>query len=178
MVLLDRDVDLAVMLQHTWTYQAMCHDVLGMQKSKLSVPVEQEAGAPPKPRTYDVEWTDAFFNTHAGNPFPVVAEAVSKEIEIFEEKRSQMNQEPLDADAGIGAAMNALPEMTEKKRCIDMHTNIATALLAEIQSRSLDRYIEIENELPRYGSLQGRAGLRERHECRQVETCALVHVDA
>ena len=61
---------------------------------------------------------------------------MSKEIEIFEEKRSQMNQEPLDADAGIGAAMNALPEMTEKKRYIDMHTNIATALLAEIQSRS------------------------------------------
>merc|ERR1719161_1118300 len=136
------------LLKHPWTYQAMCHDVLGMQKSKLSVPVEQEGGAPPKPRTYDVEWTDSFFNTHAGNPFPVVAEAVSKEIETFEEKRSQMNQEPLDADAGIGAAMNALPEMTEKKRCIDMHTNIATALLAEIQSRSLDRYIEIENELP------------------------------
>merc|ERR1719161_2987507 len=52
----------------------------------------------------------------------------------------------LSLSPGLAAAINALPEMTEKKRCIDMHTNIATAMLNEIKARELDRYYEIEDQ--------------------------------
>lgn len=39
------------MLSHTWTYQAMVHDVLGMRLNKMQVPVESDdASAPPKAR--------------------------------------------------------------------------------------------------------------------------------
>ncbi|CAK0809762.1 unnamed protein product, partial [Prorocentrum cordatum] len=37
------------------------------------------------------------------------------------------------------------PELTEKKRSIDMHTNIATALLQEIKERDLANYYEMED---------------------------------
>merc|ERR1712061_737191 len=40
--------------------------------------------------------------------------------------------------------MGQLPEMTEKKRSIDMHTNIAMALLKEVQTRELNNYYEME----------------------------------
>ena len=48
-----------------------------------------------------------------------------------------------DAEAIFGKTkelsvyMNRMPELTQKKRQIDMHTNIATALIREIQSRDI-----------------------------------------
>eukprot|EP00403_Amphidinium_massartii_P003614 CAMPEP_0178378808 /NCGR_PEP_ID=MMETSP0689_2-20121128/4616_1 /TAXON_ID=160604 /ORGANISM="Amphidinium massartii, Strain CS-259" /LENGTH=604 /DNA_ID=CAMNT_0019998887 /DNA_START=11 /DNA_END=1822 /DNA_ORIENTATION=- len=147
----DRDVDLAAMLHHTWTYQSMAHDILGMRLNKLTVPVDSPDGnGPPKPKSYDVDESDSFWVTHAGEAFPTVAEAVHQAIEDFNKKRSEMSrsgegEDPTAALApGLATAINALPEMTEKKRSIDMHTNIATALLNEIKARGLDRYYEME----------------------------------
>eukprot|EP00439_Symbiodinium_sp_Y106_P065704 s353_g10.t1 len=148
--ILDRDVDLVTMLNHTWTYQAMVHDILGMRLNKMQVPVESEdASAPPKPRSYDVDEADAFWTAHAGDQFPEVLNAVPKAIEDFEKRRTEMagsGQEDALAP-GLAAAINALPEMTEKKRSIDMHTNIAHALVAEVKARELDRYYEFEDQL-------------------------------
>jgi len=150
--ILDRDLDLVTMLNHTWTYQAMVHDVLGMRLNKMQVPVENEdSSAPPKVRSYDVDEADAFWTTHAGDQFPEVLNAVPKAIEDFEKKRAEMSGSGQQEDAmapGLAAAINALPEMTEKKRSIDMHTNIAHALVAEVKARELDRYYEFEDQLP------------------------------
>ncbi|ONK79064.1 uncharacterized protein A4U43_C01F2530 [Asparagus officinalis] len=44
-------------------------------------------------------------------------------------------------------AVNSLPELTERKKVIDKHTNIATTLLGEIKGRSMDAYCEIENSM-------------------------------
>lgn len=42
------------------------------------------------------------------------------------------------------SAMNILPEMTEHKRLLDMHTNILTELIKNIKDRELDKYYENE----------------------------------
>ncbi|CAE7563716.1 SCFD1, partial [Symbiodinium necroappetens] len=68
----------------------------------------------------------------------------------FEKRRTEMAGSGQQEDAlapGLAAAINALPEMTEKKRSIDMHTNIAHALVAEVKARELDRYYEFEDQL-------------------------------
>ncbi|CAL1150513.1 unnamed protein product [Cladocopium goreaui] len=154
LIILDRDIDLVTMLSHTWTYQAMVHDVLGMRLNKMQVPVESDdASAPPKARSYDVDDQDSFWTAHAGDQFPEVLNAVPKAIEEFEKKRAEMantgGEDGAQALApGLAAAINALPEMTEKKRSIDMHTNIAHALVAEVKARELDRYYELEDQLP------------------------------
>ncbi|CAK9084231.1 Protein sly1 [Durusdinium trenchii] len=153
LIILDRDIDLVTMLSHTWTYQAMVHDVLGMRLNKMQVPVESDdASAPPKARSYDVDDQDSFWTAHAGDQFPEVLNAVPKAIEEFEKKRAEMSSSGEDGSQalapGLAAAINALPEMTEKKRSIDMHTNIAHALVAEVKARELDRYYELEDQLP------------------------------
>jgi len=150
----DRDMDLVTMLNHTWTYQAMAHDVLNMKLNRLTVAVDEtegSSGAPPKAKSYDVDESDAFWVKHAGEPFPAVANAVHEEIQNFNKKRSEMSGGGEDTDStgamnkGLTDAINALPEMTEKKRSIDMHTNIATAMLNEVKARELDRYYEMED---------------------------------
>jgi len=87
-----------------------------------------------------------FWTKYQGEPFPDVAGAVHEEIEAWKKKSSEMSSNDDSAIApGIAAALNALPEMTEKKRSIDMHTNIATALMNEIKARELDRYYQMED---------------------------------
>jgi hypothetical protein len=44
-------------------------------------------------------------------------------------------------------AITALPRLTERKRIIDMHMNIASALLSIIKQRSLDAFILAEESL-------------------------------
>jgi Sec1 family len=52
------------------------------------------------------------------------------------------------------AAVSSLPELTERKRVIDKHTNLATALLKAIKERGLDLYYNLEED-----SLMGKADL-------------------
>lgn len=39
LVLFDRNVDLVPMLSHSWTYQALVNDVLGMKLNRVTVEV-------------------------------------------------------------------------------------------------------------------------------------------
>lgn len=39
LVILDRNVDLIPMLSHSWTYQALVHDVLDMKLNRVTVQV-------------------------------------------------------------------------------------------------------------------------------------------
>jgi hypothetical protein len=52
------------------------------------------------------------------------------------------------------SAVNSLPELTERKRMIDKHTNIATSLLGEIKERSLDSFCSMEDEMLSKGSVE------------------------
>merc|ERR1712217_673141 len=76
-------------------------------------------------------------------------DAVQESFEEFNKKRDGMTKSgeyEESQTSGLAAAMNSLPEMTEKKRSLDMHTNIATALLNEVKARELDRYYVMEDQ--------------------------------
>lgn len=52
-----------------------------------------------------------------------------------------------DSAQGILTAVSVLPGMTERKRALDAHTCIATALVDRIKARSLDGYFEVEQSI-------------------------------
>eukprot|EP00397_Hematodinium_sp_SG-2012_P008325 GEMP01008382.1.p1 GENE.GEMP01008382.1~~GEMP01008382.1.p1 ORF type:complete len:610 (+),score=118.78 GEMP01008382.1:120-1949(+) len=141
LIILDRDMDLLCMLTHTWTYQAMIHDVLHMKLNAVKVVNENNETV-----NYDLDASDAFFSTNRYEPFPEVGTAVHAEIENYTKKRQGMNQPDDEGFSAIGRALNSLPQMTEKKRSIDMHTNLAMALLKEIKARGLDKFYQLENQ--------------------------------
>ncbi|CAH1791865.1 unnamed protein product [Owenia fusiformis] len=170
LVILDRNVDLATCMHHTWTYQALSHDVLDLKLNRVeiedaeSAPVPGQARPPrKKKKSYDLDPHDKFWHTHKGSPFPQVAEAVQEELESYRSQEDDVKRLKTamglegeddgaismlsDNTAKLTSAVSSLPELLEKKRLIDQHTNIATALLDHIKARKLDIYFETEEKL-------------------------------
>jgi len=172
LLILDRNIDLATPLHHTWTYQALIHDVLTLKLNQIRIVERTESGQ--RAKNYDLSTDDKIWQSHKGSPFPQVAEAVQEELDSFraEEERLKSlkntmgvsetgalegNEENLDlisdTTARITSAVTSLPELLEKKKLIDMHTSIATEVLEEIKKRKLDVYFELEEKLLSRNSL-------------------------
>ena len=71
LVLLDRQFDLATPLHHTWTYQALAHDVLQYSLNRVTIP--GTTGNQAKARTCEFDANDNFWSVQKGSPFPSVS---------------------------------------------------------------------------------------------------------
>ncbi|KAJ3129954.1 Vesicle trafficking between the ER and Golgi [Nowakowskiella sp. JEL0407] len=159
LVLLDRNSDLTTMLSHTWTYSSLVHDVMEMKLGRINTVVE-ESGHKIK-KNFDIETFDFFWQKNAGNPFPQVAEDVDSEINRYKADVEEVTKscgvdslEEVESDFSSNAktlkvAITALPQLTERKRTIDMHMTIATVLLKAIQERQLDVLFSLEESITR-----------------------------
>lgn len=52
-----------------------------------------------------------------------------------------------DISSALTSAMDALPAMTEKKKKVDMHVQIASKMLQEVKRRDLDKLQDFEDEI-------------------------------
>ena len=155
--LFDRNYDLATALQHGWTYQPLVHDALNMRLNRVDIRGESVAEQAAGKKSYDLEEDDPFWRDHGDAEFPKVAEEVEAELASYKRAMADINDKTNSVgadDADVGAntqnlvsAVASLPELQERKKIIDKHTNIATALLSQIKTRGLDEYCAIEEDL-------------------------------
>jgi hypothetical protein len=161
LLLTDRNLDLSAPLLHSWTYQALLHDLLGMTSNRVTVQVADAAtpnGPPPKlkPKTYDLlSGEDKFWKHHSGKPFPKVAEGVTERLAAYQAEFNAVTKKAGAAGAAgaaaggdeLASAINALPKLQRRKKLLDTHMNIATALLKEIKSREIDVFFDLEKSI-------------------------------
>ncbi|CAB1331143.1 unnamed protein product, partial [Coregonus sp. 'balchen'] len=112
------------------------------------------SGARPKKKnkkSYDLTAADKFWQKHKGSPFPEVAESVQEELDTYRAQEDEVKRlksimglegedegaissiSMSDNTAKLTSAVSSLPELLEKKRLIDLHTNVATAVLDHIK---------------------------------------------
>ncbi|KAL7072139.1 hypothetical protein ACQ4LE_008441 [Meloidogyne hapla] len=161
LVIADRSIDLSTMLHHTWTYQAMIADILDMDLNRIRM--KDKNG---RQKDYEFSNEDKLFNSYKGSAFPLVAEAIQEDLEAYRKNEEEIrrlkdsmgiegstiieNESDFlldNATNKLSSAVGSLPELLEKKRLIDLHTNVATALLNNIKSRKLDILYETEEKL-------------------------------
>jgi len=166
LIILDRNSDLPTMLHHTWTYQALVHDLLSMNLNKVTVEVQESDDAnanqtKKETKVFDLDSSsDSFWASNMDTPFPKIAVEVKSYINEYKTALDDFNKlsggvdidnydesQILGKTKELGSFVNAIPMLREKKRIIDVHTNIATALLNEIKARELDTYFQYEEDM-------------------------------
>lgn len=85
--MLDRNVDIATVFHHTWTYQALTHDIFNLSLNRIVIDenlgTTASGGARSKTKACELDDTDKFWSQHKGSPFPRVAEAIQEQLEEY-----------------------------------------------------------------------------------------------
>lgn len=131
--LFDRNFELAVALQHDWSYRSLVHDVLGLKLNMVSVHGEKSAT-----KSYELDDSDPFWASNSWSPFEKIALEIDSQLSKYKQDVEEVNRRTggqkgaeFDGTDLIGNtkhlmnAVNSLPELTERKKVIDKHTNLA-----------------------------------------------------
>jgi hypothetical protein len=104
LLILDRSVDMATPLHHTWTYQALVHDVMPLRLNQARIVEPEDSSLASKPtaaaKIVDLGPDDKFWSSLKGCPFPQVAESVQEQLDAFRADEEQVKS--LKNSMGVG----------------------------------------------------------------------------
>lgn len=87
LVILDRNIDMATPLSHSWTYQSLVHDVLDFKLNQVFIEdtpsTNVNTSKKPKVTAYELSPQDKFWAQQKGSPFPQVAEAIQERLNEY-----------------------------------------------------------------------------------------------
>lgn len=142
MVVVDRASDLVTPLRHSAAYAALVKDVFHMEHNRCQIPTTDNT-----PIVFSVDPRDPLWTQHADSAFPEAAEAVDRAVRQYKQDHDAIGDGSTAAD--LRNAIEVLPELTERKRVIDMHLQACQALLAVIKERRLGDLFALEQRLDR-----------------------------
>ena len=179
LLILDRQSDLHTMLYHSWTYLSLIHDIFTIKNNQFSYPSDN----PKLPSTtYELDFsTDDILRDNAFRDFHEAAEHVDRAMNQWKLEYDAISSSKkggegsgggnTDITSSLTTAMDVIPQMTERKKKIEMHVQIATRILAEIKRREIDKLQDFEDEIMTTGRVcSGNRAEVMRYMRKEVDT--------
>ncbi|KAF0686417.1 Aste57867_21788 [Aphanomyces stellatus] len=150
LIIVDRNEDLTSMLHHPSTYQA--------RSSHMRVFI-LVAGALPNEKGQLVEKSldldvksDKFFETNAGLLFPDAIAGHEDELKVVLKKEKDIAAKAGGGNMGqstkdLVAAVDTLPALLEKKKTLEVHTNVFQATMDAVTQRQVPEFSMLEQRL-------------------------------
>jgi hypothetical protein len=160
LLIFDRLSDMSPPLLHTSTYQSLVDDLLDHKLNKVTVEITHgKEVSNQKKKTYDLNTQiDSFYQRYASKPFPEAVEAnqkelnevLAKEADIRSRPQNRLGLEKVNGDTeseveskDLLLAIESLPELTNKKKNLETHTNILRSVMQNIAAREVPTYFEV-----------------------------------
>jgi hypothetical protein len=143
------------MLYHSWTYLTLINDIFSIKNNQFQYFEDPKS----QPETYELDFpSDDILLANAFKDFHEAAENVDRSMTQWKEEydqisKKQASQQVTDISSTLTTAMDQIPQMTERKKKIEMHVQIATKILSEIKRRAIDKLQDFEDELMTTGRL-------------------------
>jgi hypothetical protein len=129
LVILDRNADLIIPIQHMSTYQALIDDMLKHSANRVEFDVTIDTGKRPKTekKKFDLDPDeDSFYSQHKFNPFPEAIEKNGVELQEVTAKDGSIRFKAAGKDAvvvdpsassatNLATAVDSLPALLDKK---------------------------------------------------------------
>lgn len=158
LVILDRRSDLVTPLLLQWTYQAMIHDIFGLQNGRIDLNSYQYGTneralllgpSAQTPKLHNlVPGHDKFFSDNMHRNFVQVSESLSALVKDYQAKTSA-NQR-LESLAGIKKFLQEYPQMTKLSATVSKHVEIVTELQKLSQKQGLLESSELEQAIAQH----------------------------
>lgn len=143
------------MLYHSWNYLTLINDIFSIKNNQFQYFEDPKS----QPVTYELDFpSDDILLANAFKDFHEAAENVDRSMTQWKEEydqisKKQASQQVTDISSTLTTAMDQIPQMTERKKKIEMHVHIATKILSEIKRRAIDKLQDFEDELMTTGRL-------------------------
>ena len=130
------------MLYHSWKYLSLIQDIFGIKNNQFYYKENN------KQETFELDFggKDEILSKNAFTGFHEAGPSVDSTLVKWTKEYEKIGG-PSASSASVGTdlsnnltmAMDKLPQMTERKKKIDMHVKIASRILTEIKTRSIDK---------------------------------------
>eukprot|EP00039_Didymoeca_costata_P032128 m.36905 g.36905 ORF g.36905 m.36905 type:complete len:627 (-) comp9201_c1_seq1:78-1958(-) len=169
LALIDRHIDFATILHHTWTYQGLLHDIMDYKLNRVVVStVEKKQDGPERAvkKTYDLDSkSDEFWADNRSKQWPEVVIESEAKLKEVRDKESELRMKPGSNEAvdvaedfagntaRIKEAVATLPLLMARKKQLDNHMSLLTSVVDVINARVLNEYLELEEQIISEASL-------------------------
>ncbi|KAM0676583.1 Sec1 domain containing protein 1 [Binucleata daphniae] len=134
LIILNRDFDVFSPIEHVWSYNAIIHDLLGINLNKIEF----------DGKSYEI--IDDFYLKNQHEPFPVVAERIEEELLKHKKEMATHNIGNLEQtnSSKIDKVLEKLPELAQRNDIIQTHMAICLKIVEIVKERSIDEFYRLE----------------------------------
>ena len=147
LLLFNRDLDVSIMLRHSWIYLPLIHDLIGINSNQIKI---KEEG---KDKLYDLDFLqDPILQEYSNREIHELGENIDKKLQEWKVKYDEMNskaqtQEVSQIFSNLSSVLDNLPKIKQEREKIEAHSSIWTNLFDIVKQRDVDSFDGLENEL-------------------------------